>query len=158
MPVMTPITVIKRNAQGKETWRYSGVLVRQEGGALHLEANYNGKDASFTGTVVRTGDRFVEVYYAVRWYNIFEIHDREDSMLKGWYCNICRPAVIEAEGVISYEDLALDLWVAPDGTQTVLDEDEFSALTLDAETRQQARAALEELQDWFSHKKEPGLI
>jgi predicted RNA-binding protein associated with RNAse of E/G family len=158
MPVMTPITVIKRNEQGKETWRYSGVLVRQEGGALHLEANYNGKDASFTETVVRTGDRFVEVYYIDRWYNIFEIHDREDGTLKGWYCNIGRPAVIEAEGVISYEDLALDLWVAPDGTQTVLDEDEFAALSLDAETRRQARGALEKLKNRFSINKEPGLF
>ena len=42
---------------------------------------------------------------------------------------------MEAEDVISYVDLALDLWVAPDGTQTVLDEDEFAAIDLDAETR-----------------------
>jgi uncharacterized protein len=158
MPVMTPVTVIKRNAHGEETWRYSGVLLRQEGSALHLEANFNGKDASFMGNVIRTGDHFVEVYFTDRWYNIFEIHDREENALKSWYCNIGRPAVIEAEGVISYEDLALDLWVAPDGTQTVLDEDEFAAIPLDAETRQRARAALDELQDWFSHNKELGFI
>jgi predicted RNA-binding protein associated with RNAse of E/G family len=158
MPVMTQITVIKRNAQGEETWRYSGFLLQQEGSALHLEAQFNGKDAPFMGTIIRKGDRFVEVYYTDRWYNIFEIHDRDDGALKGWYCNVGRPAVMEAENVISYEDLALDLWVAPDGTQTVLDEDEFAALPLDAETRQQARAALEELKNLFSHDKEPGLF
>ncbi len=84
------------------------------------------------GTIIRTGDRFIETYFTERWYNVFEIHDREDDRLKGWYCNIGRPAVMESENTISYVDLALDLWVAPDGSQTVLDEDEFDALDLDA--------------------------
>jgi hypothetical protein len=35
--------------------------------------------------------------------------------------------------------------VAPDGTQMVLDEDEFAALDLDVETRRQARTVLEGL-------------
>jgi len=65
---------------------------------------------------------------------------------------------MEAGNEISYVDLALDLWVAPDGTQTVLDENEFAALNLDTETRYQARAALEELQARFLNNKEPGLI
>ncbi|MCX6034611.1 MAG: DUF402 domain-containing protein [Chloroflexi bacterium] len=66
-------------------------------------------------------------------------------------------AVLEAGNRLSYMDLALDLWVAPDGMQTVLDEDEFAALDLDAETRQQALAALEELQKLFAANKNPGL-
>jgi protein associated with RNAse G/E len=65
---------------------------------------------------------------------------------------------MEAGNEISYVDLALDLWVAPDGTQTVLDENEFAGLDLDSETRCQARAALKELQAHFSNNKEPGLI
>jgi len=158
MPVMTPITVIKRNTQGEETWRYSGELLRQEGSVYHLEARFNGKDAFFMGTFILTGDRFVETYFTDRWYNVFEIHDREDDRLKGWYCNIGRPAVMESENTISYVDLALDLWVAPDGSQTVLDEDEFNALELDESTRSQARAALMELQDHFLNNKEPGLF
>jgi predicted RNA-binding protein associated with RNAse of E/G family len=147
-----PITVIKRNFQGQETWRYNGMLTRRDGAALHLEAPFNGEDSPFMGTVIKHGDRFVETYYTDRWYNIFEIHDRDDDALKGWYCNVGRPAVFDADNVISYVDLALDLWVAPDGTQTVLDEDEFAALNLDAETQSQARAALEELKARFAAK------
>jgi len=108
------------------------------------------------GTFIKHGDRFVEVYYTDRWYNIFEIYDRDDGRRKGWYCNIGRPAVMETEDVISYVDLVLDLWIAPDGTQTVLDEDEFAALDLDAETRSRAWAALEELQTLFRANHEPG--
>jgi uncharacterized protein len=156
MPAMTAITVIKRNAQGQETWRYTGSLVRREGSALHIEAPFNYKETPFMDITIRPGDPFLEVYYTDRWYNIFEIHDRDDGHLKGWYCNVGKPVVEEAEGVISYIDLALDLWVAPDGTQTVLDEDEFALLDLDAETRQQALRALEELKGLFIKNKAPG--
>jgi len=146
---MTPITVIKRNAKGEEAWRYTGTLTSREGSALHIEAPFNGRDVEFMGTTIRHGDPFVEVYYTDRWYNIFEIHDQDDNRIKGWYCNVGRPAVEEGDGVISYIDLALDLWVAPDGTQTVLDEDEFAALNLDPATRDRALAALTELQVRF---------
>jgi len=52
-------------------------------------------------------------------------------------------------------DLALDLWVTPSGTQTVLDEDEFAELVLDEATRERALAALAELQKIFKGKKQP---
>jgi uncharacterized protein len=155
---MTPITVIKRNAKGDETWRYTGIVTRRQGTAIHLEASFNGEDAEFMGIVIKHGDPFQEVYYTDRWYNIFEIHDRYDGHLKGWYCNVGRPAVEEGEDVISYVDLALDLWIAPDGTQTVLDEDEFAVLDLDPATRARALSALAELRDLFQEKTKPGAI
>jgi predicted RNA-binding protein associated with RNAse of E/G family len=106
---------------------------------------------------LKNNDRFVEIFYTDRWYIIFEIHDRDDDRVKGWFCNVTRPAVLEADDRLSYVDLALDLWVAPDGTQMVLDEDEFAALDLDVETRHQAGAALVELQKLFAEYKNPDL-
>jgi hypothetical protein len=67
--------------------------------------------------------------------NIFG-NDVGRDRLTGWYCNIVRPAHITGEHV-STDDLALDLFVAPDGAVTVLDEDEFATLPLDAATRAQ---------------------
>lgn len=151
---MTELTVIKRNLQGEEMWRYSAVLTRREGTAIHLEAHFNGKDAEFMGVTIRRGDPFVEIYYTDRWYNIFEIHDRDDRALKGWYCNIGFPAVI-TDRTVSYVDLALDLWVSPDGKQTVLDEEEFRALKLGAAERRQARRGLRELQQLFKKSTPP---
>jgi predicted RNA-binding protein associated with RNAse of E/G family len=157
MPVLTqPITVIKRAPDGGEIWRYTGTLLRWDTHAIVLEAYFQRSDISFMGLVLRTGDRFIETYFTDRWYNIYEIHDRDDDRLKGWYCNIGKPAVIEAEDVISYVDLALDLWIAPDGTSTILDEEEFTALDLDLYTKSRARAALDELMKCFSELKEPG--
>jgi predicted RNA-binding protein associated with RNAse of E/G family len=148
----TPVTVIKRDILGHELWRYSGELLHKEGTALVLEARFNRPDRMLVDELLKQGDRFVETYYTDHWYNIFEIHDRDDDRLKGWYCNVCKPAVMEAADVISYVDLALDLWVAPDGGQTVLDEDEFAALALDAKTRSVARMALVELQSSFPQR------
>ena len=157
MPALTPITVIKRNANGAETFRYSGVILRQEPGLVVLEARFNRSDLSFMGTLLKHGDRFVETFYTDRWYNIFEIHDLDDDRIKGWYCNVGYPAVLEADDRLSYVDLALDLWVAPDGSQTVLDEDEFDALELEGETRRQAWAGLEGLKRIFTSDKRSGL-
>ena len=144
------ITVVKRNPAGEETWRYSGVVLRREPGAVILEAVFNRADQPIMGTVLKNGDRFLEAYYTDRWYKIYEVHDRDDDRIKGWYCNIGRPAVLEAEDTLSYVDLALDLWIDPLGNQTVLDESEFAALDLDAATRRMAMAALEELKKTFS--------
>ncbi len=150
-----PITVVKRNSKGEEVWRYSGMLIGREANKIVVEARFRPPDLPFMGTVFREGDRFVETYYTDRWYNIFEIHDREDDQLKGWYCNIAHPAVLEAEDRLSYIDLALDLWVSPQGVQTILDQDEFAALPLDKQTRAQARAAMDELRRQFNIKKKP---
>jgi uncharacterized protein len=149
------LVVIKRNLLGEETWRYTGRLLRQDGTAVILEALFNRPDTPFMDMLIRNGDRFVETFYTDRWYNIFEMHDRDDDRIKGWYCNIGYPAVWDADAQLSYIDLALDLWVAPDGRQVVLDEDEFAALGLDAKTGLRARAALEELRKLFEEGSRP---
>jgi len=51
----------------------------------------------------------------------------EAGDLKGWYCNITKPAVV-TEDELTFVDLALDLWVWPDMRYLVLDEDEFDEL------------------------------
>ena len=146
----SPITVIKRDIQEREVWRYSGQILRKKATYLVLEARFNRPDMEIMGELLKRGDRLIETYYFDRWYNKFEIYDRDDDRLKGWYCNVCKPAAMEAPDVISYVDLALDLWVSSDGSQTIMDEDEFGALALDAQTRSMARSTLEELQSSFT--------
>jgi len=101
------------------------------------------------GMVLRQGHHFVEIYHPDRWYNIFGVHDREDVMFKGWYWEVGCPAVLEAVDRLSFVDPELDLWVTPDGSRTVLDEDEFVGLSRDGETRRQAEAAREGLESFF---------
>jgi predicted RNA-binding protein associated with RNAse of E/G family len=138
------VVVIKRNTRYQETWRYTGQVLRRYPRAVLLEALFNRDDTPFHGILLGRGDRFVEIYYTDRWYNIFEMHDREDDRVKGWYCNVSRPAEL-TDGQISYVDLALDLLVYPDGHMLVLDEDEFAALALDEATHANALSGLEAL-------------
>jgi protein associated with RNAse G/E len=149
------IIVIKQNLGGEETWRYEGKIIKRGKDYVILEAFFDRKDMEFHGICLCEGDRFVETYYFDRWYNVFEIFNREDGKFKGWYCNISTPAV-ETDGRISYRDLALDLLVYPDGRQLILDEDEFKALELSPQDRDRALTALAELQENFSN--EIGLV
>ncbi len=142
------LTIIKRNPQGEETWRYSGVVLRREPLGLLIEAFFNRPDLPFHGITLGKGDRFIEAYFSHRWYNIFEIHDRETDVIKGWYCNVTRPAILSEEQ-IDYVDLALDLLVYPDGNSLLLDEDEFGMLGLSDRVRNRALAAAAELEEIF---------
>jgi hypothetical protein len=142
------LIIIKKNHLGQETWRYSGRLVERTDHQIILEAFFDRDDMDLHGMPLRRGDRFRETWYSDRWYNIFEIFAVEDGRLRGWYCNIGRPAEF-SERQLSYEDLALDLLVFADGRQIVLDEDEFEALEIAPETRQSALTALQDLQRQF---------
>ena len=139
------ISVRKRDQTGHVTWEYTGRLLAQTQDFVRLEARFNRPDMAFQGITLKQNDRFVETFFTDRWYNIFEIHDRADDAIKGWYCNVGHPARWDAPDAISYIDLALDLWVTPNGAQTVLDQDEFERMDLDKSTRQRALAALAEL-------------
>ena len=148
------VTIQKKNPAGDVIYQYEGILLKRDENSVTLEALFDRVDMPFQDVVFKTGDRFVEYYYSDRWYNIFEIHDRDGGQIKGWYCNIGMPAEIE-DGVVSYVDLALDLWVSADGKQTVLDEDEFRELDLDDELRGGALKGLEEAQNHFKRKNPP---
>jgi hypothetical protein len=139
------VTVIKLNHLKQETWRYSGKVLSRGPGWICIEAYFNREDLPFHGILLAKGDRFIEWYSSRCWYNIFEIHDRQDDHIKGWYCNVTLPAEIK-EDQVSYADLALDLLIYPDGRQLALDEDEFLALKLDAITHSNAREALKRLE------------
>jgi predicted RNA-binding protein associated with RNAse of E/G family len=152
---MESITVVKNDHAGREILRYTGrVLAREALTWVRLEARFSRPDVQTSYHTFRQGDRFVEWFYGDRWYNIFEMHDRDDDRLTGWYCNVTRPALITPD-TIRANDLALDVFVAPDGTIHVLDEGEFAALPLDESTRAHALAALDTLKHLALSRQPP---
>lgn len=148
------IKVQKKNPEGDVLVEYEGDEIERDENSITLEALFTRDDMPFMDVVFKKGDRFVEYYYSDRWYNIFAIYDRDNGQVKGWYCNVGMPAVIEDE-VVSYVDLALDLWVSADGKQTVLDEDEFEELHLDAESSASALDGLAKLKELFKTNRPP---
>lgn len=147
---MKNITVIKQDISNHEIWRYQAREILREENTVMLEAYFNRKDTALLEIIIKNNDRFIEFFFRDRWYNIFQIYDRDDNALKGWYCDICKPASI-SEDKITYVDLSLDLFVNPDGRLEVLDQNEFNDLEIDQQTKQKALDSLQYLKNNF-HK------
>jgi hypothetical protein len=104
--------------------------------------------------VFRRGDIFTEWFYSDRWYNVFRVEDGQTGALKGWYCNITRPATITDDSVRA-DDLALDIYVLPNGNILLLDEEEFDALNLSLDERISALRAVETIRRVSAARVEP---
>jgi protein associated with RNAse G/E len=113
---------------------------------IHARWEHSRRDLGYV--VFEPGDNFYEHYYTERWYNVFEVRSAA-GLLKGWYCNVTRPAQIEGDTITS-EDLELDLFVAPDRVRMLrLDMEEFVARDFEIsepETYTAALAALDQLE------------
>lgn len=151
---MSDFTVYKCDHEGRVVWQYYGMVLERGAGWVCLTAVFNGRESDMGFIVFRRGDVFTEWFYADRWYNVFRIADGETGTLKGWYCNITRPAQITADSVRA-DDLALDVFVTPAGQVLLLDEDEFTALNLAADDQQAAYQAVEALRDLAARRAEP---
>ncbi|MFN8522344.1 MAG: DUF402 domain-containing protein [Chloroflexota bacterium] len=140
------LVVQKLGYDGSKSYRWVGRQLSRDERELLFYAVFDrdGRDLGYVQ--FERGDVFYEYYFFDRWYNVFQIYSREGS-LKGWYCNVSKPPVVEA-GELTFVDLALDLFVYPDGSYLVLDEDEFEELAQDQYSDEDvalARAALDEL-------------
>lgn len=123
---MRSITVHLLKPGKGTTISYQGELLRETPGYRLIRARWDRPTTDLGYVVFETGDLFYEHYYAERWFNVFEIESAQ-GRLKGWYCNVTRPALFEAD-VITSEDLELDLFVSPARDAALrLDLDEFEA-------------------------------
>lgn len=147
------ITVVKLNARGETKIRYQGEQIERLAHGLVIKAPWTlpAKDLGYTR--FELGDTFVEYYYTDRWFNIFEISDKQHT-LKGWYCNVAAPAKI-TDDTIEQIDLLLDVWVTPQGDTLLLDEDEFAAdTTLSHEQREAALQGMHTLLELIAKRQE----
>jgi len=143
---MSEMVIRKLNVAGEETYRWTGRVLTRTGNSVTVEAIFTRAARLELGYItLEQGDRFIEHFFTDRWFNVYEIHAVGTDALRGWYCNITRPAQISATEVIQV-DLALDVWVNVDGTSLVLDEDEFAELALSEAERGAAQNAVAELQ------------
>ncbi|GAA2262316.1 hypothetical protein GCM10010145_28860 [Streptomyces ruber] len=134
---------------GRTKIRYPAELLHDDGSRVTVRAPWAGDGVRDFGFVrFEPGDVFTEHYWRDRWYAVKEVRDGRGA-LKGWYCDVTRPAVLSGRELV-VEDLDLDLWRSADGTAVLrLDEDEFAASGLaarDPSAAAAARAALDELE------------
>ncbi|MGW7525029.1 DUF402 domain-containing protein [Streptomyces sp. NPDC054783] len=143
-----PLDIVLVKA-GRTKIRYPAELLGDDGTRITVRAPWAGSGVRDFGFVrFETGDVFTEYYWRNRWFSVKEVR-AADGAVKGWYCDVTRPAV-RTGGELVVEDLDLDLWRSADGRDVRrLDEDEFadSGLTQrDPEAASAALAALDELE------------
>lgn len=147
------ITLIKRNWKGEQKLVYTGDEVSRGETWICVRALFRNPDKDAGYVIFRRNDTFIEWHYSDRWYNVFELHDVDDGHLKGWYCNIARPATI-TEDTIEADDLALDVFIAPDGSILLDDEGEFADIKISEAERDAAWAAVETLRLMVENRAE----
>ncbi|MBJ7905361.1 DUF402 domain-containing protein [Streptomyces sp. DSM 110735] len=130
---------------GRTKIRYPAALLSDDGTRLTVRAPWAGDGIRDFGFVrFEPGDVFTEYYWRDRWYAVKEVR-AGDGTLKGWYCDITRPAV-RSGAELTVEDLDLDLWLSADGEDVRrLDEDEFAASGLAESDPEAATAAVSAL-------------
>ncbi|MDT0611384.1 DUF402 domain-containing protein [Streptomyces lancefieldiae] len=145
-PTEVDVVLVKA---GRTKIRYASVLLHDDGTRVAVRAPWAGAGVRDFGFVrFEAGDVFTEYYWRDRWYSVKEVRSASGA-LKGWYCDITRPAVLTGSELV-VEDLDLDLWRSADGTDVRrLDEDEFAESGLterDPRAAAAAVAALDELE------------
>jgi uncharacterized protein len=143
----------KHNARGERKYSYTGTVLQQSATMLCLRAVFAMPDVTTDYAVFARGDVLTEWFYTDRWYNVFRLQQGEDGPLKGWYCNITRPAQWDAHA-LEWHDLALDVWIAPDGALLLLDEADFKRLRLSEDERAACRAAVEQVRGLVAAREE----
>ncbi|MEU1376997.1 DUF402 domain-containing protein [Streptomyces triculaminicus] len=132
---------------GRTKVSYPAGVVYDDGTHVVVTAPWAGDGTRDFGFVrFEHGDVFTEHYWRDRWYAVKEVRDAAGG-LKGWYCDVTRPALASREALV-VEDLDLDLWVSADGSTILrLDEDEFADSGLAGRDPAAAEAALRALDE-----------
>ena len=108
--------------KNKQTQRFSCRLLLREQGHMILfyKSSAEGKIADI---VIKKGSSTIAHYWTGRGYVLWRMYDAEINLI-GTLFHICREVDMSDHGV-SYIDLVLDIWIPPDGSARVLDEDEL---------------------------------
>lgn len=100
-------------------------------------------------------DNFAAVWFVFTgsWYDVGKVYNLENEW-SGYYCDVLKPVKrsMDANGKLNrfeITDLFLDLWINPDGTYEIQDEDEFEEAVqngvIDAELERKALEVLQAL-------------
>lgn len=155
-PILAPSTpvIVRLLKAPRPDIEYPATVLADDGDHIAVRAPWFGdapRDMGFA--VFEPGGLWTEHYWRTRWFSIKEVHGA-DGTVKGWYCDVTRPATVtddDPAGLrILVVDLDLDLWLSGDHSQVLrLDEDEFEASGLavrEPDTAARALASLDELE------------
>ena len=130
LEVGTPIEVVKRAPDGSETTRYTGLVGRTRSPSpwIEIEATWTHGAITVSGLAFEPGDALREFFSPAHPFNAFALHSPSGAF-KGWYGNVTFPAFVTsdvASPTLVWHDLYLDVVILPDGSMSLLDDDELA--------------------------------
>lgn len=149
------ISSLDKNGRLKRSW--AGELVERDGLRLTFVGVFDTTvEHPHLGTIEK-GTISYEYFWLDRWYSVFGFY-RPDRSFRNFYCNVNMPPALHGDA-LDLVDLDIDLIVAPDGSLTLLDEDEFEEnaqiLGYDDEVREKVQKAVEDLTAMIEARKFP---
>lgn len=117
----TKIQEQKRHVNKPDQYYWCDLLHREKG---YLVAKYDVTEVGHIGPVeIPVGSLTIAHYRENRGHVLWEMYDPKRKLI-GYCYHLCLPPKIGADHV-EYLDLLVDLWFDPEGTLTILDEDEY---------------------------------
>lgn len=156
-----PITIMYRRPP-KSTQKFPGILRKATASTLIIQSQlYLNNPHKVAGTIIAdTGYWAIWFIFLNKWFDIGKVYDRSKRWL-GYYCDIVKPVTRLRTGprTTVITDLFLDVWIRPDKTYYVLDEDEFANALhnsiISRNVARQARAQLRSLTNKIDHNMFP---
>lgn len=142
---MKEITVIYHRP-GKDTRVWKQELLADAGDMIVSSFTFRLKKPFSPFDIILIEDGYSGMMFDLmnEWYNVVKVFDKEDEFV-GYYTDIRTPPE-RIENGYRAEDLFLDLWVYPDYSYHVLDEDEFEEAELDEYLEREALKTLVKLE------------
>ena len=124
------VTVVKLNPSGDEIARYSAVVTDEVCPEpwFAVRATWTMKRIDASGLIFEPGDTLIEYFSLAHWFNAFCVI-APNGHIRGIYGNVTHPtsiAISEAETVVTWHDLYLDVLRLADGSVLVADEEELA--------------------------------
>ncbi|MCC6943984.1 MAG: DUF402 domain-containing protein [Thermomicrobiales bacterium] len=156
----TEIEIVKLAPGGDEVTRYPGIIRAAPQNSeewIVAEASWTRASLHVGELLFATGDRLLEYFSPSHPYDAFAVFSPAGE-LRGWYANVTWPSWMDLDGhqpVLYWHDLYVDLIALPDGSYTVMDEDELAAADVSPALRAMIEAARDELVQCFDTGQPP---
>ena len=156
-----PITIMYRRPP-KSAQTFPGILRKATAGTLIIQSRFHPNSPHKVANTILVDTGYWAIWFMFRnkWFDIGKIYDRSKRWL-GYYCDVVKPMTRLMRGprTTIITDLFLDVWIRPDKTYFVLDEDEFANAIhkkiISKNLARQARAHLQSLTNKIDHNTFP---
>jgi protein associated with RNAse G/E len=147
------LKVQKINPDGSIKIEYTGTLRESNDEFISIDTGWSREELDLGYVIFKSDDIWIETFYLKKNFNIFRI-GTQDGNLKGFYSNVTYPPIIE-DDLIKWRDLAVDIWIRPDGSYLILDEDEFEEMGPTPVERRIVKDAVEEVLRMLKEREGP---